>query len=92
MDRGSTASQPNLKQPYSQSWNFGIQRGIGRSMALEVRYNGNRTIHNWIGIDPDEINIFENGFLKDFKNAQANLAASGGNSFSSSYGNPTPDS
>ena len=87
---GVNGIQPNLKQPYSQSWNFGIQRGIGRSMALEVRYNGNRTIHNWIGIDPDEINIFENGFLKDFKNAQANLAASGGNSFSSSYGNATP--
>jgi hypothetical protein len=87
---GVNGIEPNLKQPYSQSWNFGIQRGIGRSMALEVRYNGNRTIHNWIGIDPNEINVFENGFLKDFKNAQANLAASGGNSFSSSYGNPTP--
>ncbi len=87
---GVNGIEPNLRQPYSQSWNFGIQRGIGRSMALEVRYNGNRTIHNWIGIDPDEINVFENGFLKDFKNAQANLAASGGNSFSSSYGNPTP--
>ncbi len=87
---GVNGIQPNLKQPYSQSWNFGIQRGIGRAMALEIRYNGNRTIHNWIGIDPDEINVFENGFLKDFKNAQANLAASGGSSFSSSNGNPTP--
>ncbi|HEX4007803.1 MAG TPA: TonB-dependent receptor [Acidobacteriaceae bacterium] len=87
---GVNGIEPNLKQPYSQSWNFGIQRGIGRSMALEIRYNGNRTIHNWIGVDPDEVNVFENGFLKDFKNAQANLAASGGNSFSSSYGNPTP--
>jgi hypothetical protein len=87
---GVNGIQPNLRQPYSQSWNFGIQRGFGRSMALEVRYNGNRTIHNWIGIDPDEINIFENGFLKDFQNAQANLAASGGNSFSSANGHPTP--
>lgn len=82
--------QPNLKQPYSESWNFGIQRGLGHNMALEVRYNGNRTIHQWVGIDPNEVNIFENGFLKEFKNAQANLAASGGKSFSSSYGNPTP--
>ncbi len=87
---GVNGIAPNLRQPYSQSWNFGIQRGVGRSMALEIRYNGNRTIHNWIGIDPDEINIFENGFLKDFKNAQANLAASGGSSFSSSNGSPTP--
>ncbi|HUX46047.1 MAG TPA: TonB-dependent receptor [Terracidiphilus sp.] len=82
--------QPNLHQPYSESWNIGIQRAFGRSLALEVRYNGNRTIHQWVGIDPNEVNIFENGFLQQFKNAQANLAASGGTSFSSSYGNATP--
>ena len=87
---GVNGIEPNLKQPYAQSWNFGIQRGLGHSMALELRYNGNRTIHNWIGVDPNEVNVFENGFLKDFKNAQANLAASGGSSFSSSYGNATP--
>lgn len=82
--------EPNVKQPYSQSWNFGIQRAFGHSMALEIRYNGNRTLHQWIDIDPNEVNIFENGFLKEFQNAQANLAASGGTSFSSSYGHPTP--
>ncbi len=48
------------------------------SLALEVRYNGNRTIHQWINVDPNEVNIFENGFLAEFKNAQANLAAGGG--------------
>ncbi|MGB6974248.1 MAG: carboxypeptidase-like regulatory domain-containing protein [Terracidiphilus sp.] len=82
--------EPNLREPYSESWNLGIQRGLGSSRVLEVRYMGNRTLHQWIMIDPNEVNVFENGFLKDFKNAQANLAASGGNSFSSSYGNPTP--
>lgn len=87
---GVNGIQPNLAEPEVESWNLGIQRGLGRSLALEVRYNGNHTLHQWIAIDPNEVNIFENGFLKDFKNAQANLAASGGNSFSSSYGNPTP--
>lgn len=81
---------PNVKQPYAESWNFGIQRGFGRAMALEIRYTGNRTIHQWIDIDPNEVNIFENGFLQQFKNAQANLTASGGKSFASSYGSPTP--
>jgi hypothetical protein len=81
---------PHLKQPYSESWNLGIQRGLGHNLALEVRYNGNRTIHNWIALNPNEVNVFENGFLSEFKNAQANLAASGGTSFSSSYGNATP--
>lgn len=80
----------NIKQPYSESWNIGIQRSLGHSLALEVRYNGNRTIHQWIGIDPNEVNVFENGFLAEFKKAQANLAASGGNSFSSSNGQATP--
>jgi len=65
----------NIKQPYSESWNFGIQRSLGHSLALEVRYNGNRTIHQWINIDPNEVNVFENGFLSEFKNAQSNLTA-----------------
>jgi hypothetical protein len=83
LDRG-------LKQPYSESWNIGLQQSLSRSLALEVRYNGNRTIHQWVTIDPNEVNIFENGFINEFKNAQANLAASNGTSFSSSYGHPTP--
>jgi hypothetical protein len=87
---GVNGIQPNLNEPESESWNFGIQRGLGHSLALEVRYNGNHTLHQWIAIDPDEVNVFENKFLQDFKNAQANLAASGGNNFSSSNGNPTP--
>jgi hypothetical protein len=64
-----------IKQPYSESWNFGIQRDLGHSLALEVRYNGNRTIHQWINIDPNEVNVFENGFLSEFKKAQSNLAS-----------------
>ena len=63
---------PTIKQPYSESWNFGLQRSLGHSRALELRYNGNRTIHQWIGIDPNEVNVFENGFLAQFKKAQAN--------------------
>ena len=80
----------SLAQPYSESWNLGVQRSIGSSLALEVRYNGNRTIHQWINVDPNEVNIFENGFLAEFKNAQANLAIGGGDNFSSSNGSPTP--
>lgn len=73
---------PNIRMPYTESWNFGIQRELTRNTVLEVRYNGNRTIHNWTMLNYNEINIFENGFLTDFKNAQLNLAASGGANFS----------
>jgi hypothetical protein len=78
---GVNGLDPNVKQPYSESWNIGIQRGLGSSRALEIRYNGNRTIHQWLHTNPNEVNIFENGFLSEFKQAQQNLAASGGTSF-----------
>ncbi|HKD86096.1 MAG TPA: carboxypeptidase-like regulatory domain-containing protein [Terriglobales bacterium] len=80
----------NIRMPYTESWNFGIQRSIFHNTVLEIRYNGNRTIHNWTTLNYNEVNIFENGFLTDFKNAQANLAASGNKSFSDVGGIKTP--
>jgi Carboxypeptidase regulatory-like domain len=80
----------NIQQPYTQSWNFGIQRAIGSSSALELRYVGSRTLRQWVQIDPNEVNIFENGFLPQFKQAQANLAAnnaSGIASYAGSFAN-----
>ncbi len=64
----------NIAQPYTQAWNVGIQREFGPSRALEVRYNGNRTRHQWISLNTNEVNIFENHFLDQFKTAQHNLA------------------
>jgi hypothetical protein len=72
---GVNGLNPKIQQPYSESWNLGIQRSLGRSRVLEIRYNGNRSIHQWINIDPNEVNIFENGYLTEFKKAQANLNA-----------------
>jgi hypothetical protein len=85
-----TGIDRNIKQPYVQSWNLGIQRSLGHNLALEVRYNGNRSIHQWLAIDPNEVNIFENGFLTEFKNAQANLQNGDGTSFTSRHGAATP--
>ncbi len=82
---------PNIRQPYSESWNLSIQRELGRARVLEVRYNGNRTVHQWMQINPNETNIFENGFLAEFKKAQANLALGGGKTFSDAgSANKTP--
>lgn len=79
--------EKHIQQPYTESWNFGIERKLGKR-AIEVRYDGNRTIHQWTPVNLNEVNIFENGFLQQFKNAQQNLAASGGKTFKGSL--PTP--
>ncbi len=76
---------PNIGQPYVQQWNFGIERQIGSNSALEIRYVGNLALHQWLSYDINQVNIFENGFLGEFKNAQNNLtvnkAAGKGNTF-----------
>ncbi len=75
---------PEMKNPYVQQWTIGIQREITRSTVVEVRYVGNKTTHKWHLYGVQEDNVFENGFLKEFQNAQNNLAinvANGVNSF-----------
>lgn len=70
---GVNGINPHIRQPYTESWNFGIQRALGSSSALEVRYSGNRTLHQWISLNTNEVNVFENGFQNQFKGAQQNL-------------------
>jgi hypothetical protein len=77
---GLNGLNPNIQQPYTESWNLGIQRQVGQSGALEVRYVGSVSRRQWFNIDPNEINIFgttsqfPNSFLSQFQNAQTNLA------------------
>jgi hypothetical protein len=92
---GVVGIDPHIKQPYTETWNFGIQRQFG-SRVLEIRYAGNRSLHQWINNNTNEVNIFENSFLAEFKLAQANLnaymAANPGcaNSGTCSFAGPTP--
>lgn len=76
-----TGIKDNIAQPYVQSWNLGIQRRLGPSTVLEVRYSGNRGLKEWLTLNTNEVNIFENGFLKEFLAAQNNLKINGGGSF-----------
>jgi hypothetical protein len=66
---------PNLRSPYIENWYFGLQRQFPGNTVVEVNYVGNHSIHMWMNYDLNEVNIFENGFLSQFKTAQANLAA-----------------
>jgi outer membrane receptor protein involved in Fe transport len=54
----------NFRNPYSQQWNFGIQRQIGNKMAAEVRYVGNHTLGNFqeVNGNPDILPLINAGF------------------------------
>lgn len=69
------AMDPNIQVPYADSWTFGVQRGLTKNMAAEVRYVGTRARQQWTAYDYNELNILENGLLNEFKLAQANLQA-----------------
>ena len=84
---GVNGLNEHIKQPYVMSWNFGIQRALGSSNVLEVRYMGNRSLHQWIVTNPNEVNIFENGFLAEFKQAQQNLAINAANGMPGTFAN-----
>jgi hypothetical protein len=82
---------PNLKIPSADSWSLGVQRSVTQNMALEVRYVGTRGRDSWRTntdgnngtnstngagtLNFNEFNIYENGFINEFRTAQANLQA-----------------
>jgi hypothetical protein len=67
----------NLKTPYAEQWNFGIEREIMKDTALSVGYVGNRGVQLTRGLDTNQVTIFQNGFLADFLRAQQNCALQG---------------
>jgi carboxypeptidase family protein len=66
---------PDMRTPYTHSWNVGISRSLTRDMAVEVRYVGTRGRADWATVNYNEVNIIDNGFLNEFRLAQANLQA-----------------
>jgi hypothetical protein len=67
---------PNLQVPYADSYTASIQRALSKQTAIEVRYVGTRSRAQWTNYNYNEANILDNGFLSEFKLAQANLQAS----------------
>lgn len=49
--RKQVAVGKNFHNPYSEQWNFGIQRSIGQRVAAEVRYVGNHTVGNFMNLN-----------------------------------------
>jgi hypothetical protein len=78
---GLWTANPNLKAAYVHQWNFGFEKEIFKNTALEMRYVGNYAPNTWRAYNINEVNIFENGFLNEFRNAQTNFALRGGAGF-----------
>ena len=67
------AVDPRLESPMVHEYSFGYQREIGFDSAFEVRYVGTYSNNLIRGIDFNQVNIRNNGFLDDFNRARANL-------------------
>jgi hypothetical protein len=65
----------HLKTPRVHSYSAGIQRSVGKDMALEVRYVGNRNLNTWAEENWNERSLFASGFFDEFKLAQRNITA-----------------
>ena len=65
----------HLTTPRVHSYSAGVQRSIGREMALEVRYVGNRNLNTWAEEDWNERSVFSSGFYDEFRLAQRNISA-----------------
>jgi Carboxypeptidase regulatory-like domain/TonB dependent receptor-like, beta-barrel/TonB-dependent Receptor Plug Domain len=82
---------PNIRVPYADSYSIGLQRSLTKNIALEVRYVGTRGNDSWRTtvngnngqnagngsgtLNFNEYNIYENGFINEFRRAQSNLKA-----------------
>lgn len=76
---------PNLQTPRIEQYNVGVQREFFGNTAVEIRYVGTRSDNLARGVDLNQVDIFNNGFLADFLRAQSNFRLTG-NAFCA----PTP--
>jgi hypothetical protein len=86
-------ADPNLRSPYVQQWNLGIQHEF-KSIYLEARYVGNHATKLLRALDLNQININADGFLPDFLRAQqnGNLALARTGTFNPAYDPTIPGS
>lgn len=68
---------PKLQTPKIEQYNVSFQREFFGNTALEIRYVGTRSDNLARGVDFNQIDIFNTGFLADFQRAQANFRLTG---------------
>src|SRR5204862_2246972 len=75
--------------PFVQTWSFCVKRELRPGSVFEIRYVGNAGERLWHTYNVNEVNIFENGFLDQFKTAQNNLSINAANGMSNSFSDQT---
>src|SRR5262249_43399884 len=70
------AIDPKVEIPMVEQYSVGVQREFFGNLALEVRYVGSRSKNLVRGVDLNQIDIFNNGFLGDFNRARSNYLLS----------------
>jgi hypothetical protein len=69
---------PDLEVASAGTWTVSLQRAVSRNMAVEARYVGTRGWNQWSTLNYNTVRgevIAKNGFLDEFRLAQANLLA-----------------
>ncbi len=87
------AIDPNLRTPYVQSYQVGIQHEFLHTI-FEARYVGNHMVAGYRAFDYNQVNINAGGFLQDFLRAQSNgfLAQKSTGTFNPAYNAKIPGS
>jgi hypothetical protein len=65
------AFDQGFRTPYTQNYNFSIQRSLSQTMSLTVSYVGSKGTKLARTININESNIYENGILQAFQTVQA---------------------
>ena len=92
--------KPNLSVPYVEEWNFGIEREVGKNVAVSVRYVGNHAVKQYRMSDVNQLNLDNNPYTfggfsvanahTEFLNAQKNYITCGGSALTCTGALPTP--
>ena len=83
------AIDPNIQTQKNYEFNFGVQREIGFDTAIELRYVGGRSNSLVRAFDFNQVQIGNNGFLRDFIAARTNCQVAIAN-FNATMPNQTP--
>lgn len=67
------AINPDIQTPRIHEYNISFEREIGFQTAVEIRYVGGRSDNLIRGVDLNQVDIRNNGFLEDFIRARNNL-------------------